>query len=161
MLGTKPNSFYDPNMKTGLGYQNPEHLKKAIQAQPKMYNGKYLKCDKLSINLPDYEETLEEAEESQLKMKDKMIQVNYVKLNSLYDTFVPQKELSTEHKYLSAPSTSNVTTKSSPKMSSSHPKEMPKASLLLKMFDNTENEIKNLDILIHQNLAFSIGTYIF
>ncbi|GJS09760.1 hypothetical protein Tco_0366556 [Tanacetum coccineum] len=108
MLGTTPNLFYDPNMKTGLGYQNPERLMKAIQAQPKLYNGKLLKCDKLNINLFDYEETLEEAEESRLKMKDKIIQILYAKLNALYDTFVPQKELSSERKYLSTPSTSNV-----------------------------------------------------
>ncbi|GJV11977.1 hypothetical protein Tco_1353518 [Tanacetum coccineum] len=102
MLGTKP-LFYGPNMKIGLAYQNLDRLKKATKAQPKLYNAKLLKNDNVSVNLYDYEETLEEAEESQLKMKDKMIQVNYVKLNSLYDTFVPQKELSTEHKYLSAP----------------------------------------------------------
>ncbi|GJR04792.1 hypothetical protein Tco_0527776 [Tanacetum coccineum] len=38
MIGTKPNSFYDPNMKAGLGYKNSKRLKKAIEAQPKMYN---------------------------------------------------------------------------------------------------------------------------
>ncbi|GJS41309.1 integrase, catalytic region, zinc finger, CCHC-type containing protein [Tanacetum coccineum] len=43
MLGTTPNLFYDPNIKDGLGYKNPEHLKKAIEAQPKMYYGKNLK----------------------------------------------------------------------------------------------------------------------
>ncbi|GJU44330.1 hypothetical protein Tco_1201596 [Tanacetum coccineum] len=32
MRATKPNSFYDPNMKTSLGYQNPERLKKAMQS---------------------------------------------------------------------------------------------------------------------------------
>ncbi|GKE65153.1 hypothetical protein Tco_1519314 [Tanacetum coccineum] len=39
MLGKKPNKVYDPFLKVGLGYQNPEHLKKAIKAQPKMYDG--------------------------------------------------------------------------------------------------------------------------
>ncbi|GKB62644.1 retrovirus-related pol polyprotein from transposon TNT 1-94, partial [Tanacetum coccineum] len=61
MLGTTPNSFYDPNMKDGLGYKNPECLKKAIEAQPKMYNRKNLKYHKLKVNLPDSEETLEDA----------------------------------------------------------------------------------------------------
>ncbi|GJR58350.1 hypothetical protein Tco_1500512 [Tanacetum coccineum] len=49
MLGTKPNSFYNLNMKTGLGYQNPERLKKAMKAQPKIYNGKNLKYVKLKV----------------------------------------------------------------------------------------------------------------
>ncbi|GJW24317.1 retrovirus-related pol polyprotein from transposon TNT 1-94 [Tanacetum coccineum] len=33
ILGTKPNSFYDLNMKAGLEYENSERLKKAIEAQ--------------------------------------------------------------------------------------------------------------------------------
>nr|GEX05860.1 hypothetical protein [Tanacetum cinerariifolium] len=37
MLGKKPNKVYDPHLKTGLGYKNLERLKKAIKAQPKMY----------------------------------------------------------------------------------------------------------------------------
>ncbi|GKE43230.1 hypothetical protein Tco_1470514, partial [Tanacetum coccineum] len=32
MLGKKPNRVYDPFLKAGLGYQNPECLKKAIKA---------------------------------------------------------------------------------------------------------------------------------
>ncbi|GKD61796.1 hypothetical protein Tco_1299305 [Tanacetum coccineum] len=67
MLGTKPNSFYDPNMETGLGYQNPERLKKAIKAQPKMYNGKNLKYAQLTVNLPDFEETLEDAKKKSIE----------------------------------------------------------------------------------------------
>ncbi|GKA58127.1 hypothetical protein Tco_0757315 [Tanacetum coccineum] len=49
MLGTKPNSFYNLNMKTGLGYQNPKRLKKAMKAQPKIYNGKNLKYVELKV----------------------------------------------------------------------------------------------------------------
>ncbi|GJV97232.1 hypothetical protein Tco_1548809 [Tanacetum coccineum] len=77
MLGKKQNVFYDPHMKTGLGYQNPKRLKKAIEEQPKIYNGKNLNNNKLKIDLPDYGETLEDAEESRLKVKDKMIPLDY------------------------------------------------------------------------------------
>ncbi|GJS49939.1 retrovirus-related pol polyprotein from transposon TNT 1-94 [Tanacetum coccineum] len=90
MLGKKPNKIYDPFLKDGLSYQNPERLKKAIVAQPKMYDGDMLHIDKLKIHSLDSEETLKDAEESQNKMKDKMIQVNYDKFNRLYETFVPQ-----------------------------------------------------------------------
>ncbi|GKA52617.1 retrovirus-related pol polyprotein from transposon TNT 1-94 [Tanacetum coccineum] len=38
MLGKTPNKVYDPFLKDGMGYQNPEHLKKGIAAQPKMYH---------------------------------------------------------------------------------------------------------------------------
>ncbi|GKA52349.1 hypothetical protein Tco_0745545 [Tanacetum coccineum] len=42
---------------------NPERLKKAIAAQPKMYDGEMLHSAKLNIDSPDSEETLEDAEE--------------------------------------------------------------------------------------------------
>ncbi|GKC96562.1 hypothetical protein Tco_1162004 [Tanacetum coccineum] len=77
-----------------LGYKNPERLKKAITAQPKMYDGEMLHSAKLNIDSPDSEETLEDAEESRLKMRNKMVQLNYGKLNALYETFVPQQEFS-------------------------------------------------------------------
>ncbi|GKB67890.1 hypothetical protein Tco_0929302 [Tanacetum coccineum] len=107
MLGKKPNKVYDPFLKAGLGYKNPERLKKAIAAQPKMYDGEMLHSAKLNIDSPDSEETLEDAEESRLKMRNKMVQLNYGKLNALYETFVPQQKFSVEQTYFSIPSTSN------------------------------------------------------
>ncbi|GJV02886.1 hypothetical protein Tco_1336455 [Tanacetum coccineum] len=64
MLGKKPNKVYDRFLKAGLGYKNPERLKKAIAAQPKMYDGEKLHSTKLVIDSPDSEETLEDAKES-------------------------------------------------------------------------------------------------
>ncbi|GJW81360.1 hypothetical protein Tco_0145335 [Tanacetum coccineum] len=61
MLGTKPNSFYDPNMETSLGYQNSDRLRKANTTQPKLYNAKLLNDEKVKISLYDTKETLEEA----------------------------------------------------------------------------------------------------
>ncbi|GKD06249.1 hypothetical protein Tco_1181223 [Tanacetum coccineum] len=62
LLGKTPNKVYDPFLKAGVGYQNPERLKKAIAAQPKMYHGEMLYNTKLKINSPNSEETLEDAE---------------------------------------------------------------------------------------------------
>ncbi|GJV05148.1 hypothetical protein Tco_1338717 [Tanacetum coccineum] len=42
MLGKTLNKVYDPFLKAGLGYQNPERLKIAIAAQPKLYHGEML-----------------------------------------------------------------------------------------------------------------------
>ncbi|GKC46399.1 hypothetical protein Tco_1064121 [Tanacetum coccineum] len=89
MLGKKPNKVYDPFLKAGLGYTNPERLKKAIVAQPKMYDGDLLHRNKLVIHSTDLEETLEDAKESQNKMRHKMVQIDYEKLNALYETFIP------------------------------------------------------------------------
>ncbi|GJR35014.1 hypothetical protein Tco_1210698 [Tanacetum coccineum] len=107
MLRKTQNKVYDPFLKAGLGYQNPERLKKAIAAQPKMYHGEMLYNTKLKINSPDSEETLKDAEESRLKMRNKIVQLNYGKLNTLYETFVPPKKPSVEQTYFSFPSTSN------------------------------------------------------
>ncbi|GKB50719.1 retrovirus-related pol polyprotein from transposon TNT 1-94 [Tanacetum coccineum] len=124
-LGKRPNKVYDPFLKVGLGYQNLERLKKAIAAQPKMYDGEQLHSMKLIIDSPDSEETLEDAEESRLKMKNKMIQLNYAKLNVLYETFVPQKEFSAEQTYFSTPSTSNVFSESNKEISDLPTPKMP------------------------------------
>ncbi|GJY50435.1 retrovirus-related pol polyprotein from transposon TNT 1-94 [Tanacetum coccineum] len=91
---------------TGLGYKNPKRLKKAIAAQPKMYDGEKLHSVNLKIDSPNSEETLEDAEESRLKMRNKMIQINYGKLNALYETFVTQQYFSMEQTYFSIPSAS-------------------------------------------------------
>ncbi|GJZ28456.1 hypothetical protein Tco_0573103 [Tanacetum coccineum] len=103
MLGNTPNSFYDPNFKTSLGYQNPERLRKANKGQPKFYSAELLSDEIVQFNLYDTEETLAEAEKSRLKMKDKMIRINYAKLNSLYETFVPQSELFVKQRYFLKP----------------------------------------------------------
>nr|GEY09461.1 hypothetical protein [Tanacetum cinerariifolium] len=74
--------------------RNPECLNKAIATQPKLYNGDSLYSANLIIDSPDLEETLEDVEESRLKMRIKPVQINYSKLNALYETFVPQQEFS-------------------------------------------------------------------
>ncbi|GJZ76453.1 retrovirus-related pol polyprotein from transposon TNT 1-94, partial [Tanacetum coccineum] len=63
MLGKEPNKVYDLFLKAGLGYKNPEHLKKAIAVQPKMYDGEMIHSISLKIDSPDSKETLEDAEE--------------------------------------------------------------------------------------------------
>ncbi|GJU74437.1 hypothetical protein Tco_1265842 [Tanacetum coccineum] len=107
MLGKKPNKVCEPFLQAGLGYPNPERLKKAIAAQPKMYDGDSLHSNKLVINSPNSEENLEDAKQSRIIMRHKMVQLNYEKINALYETFVPQQELSVEQKYFSIPSTSD------------------------------------------------------
>ncbi|GKB93507.1 hypothetical protein Tco_0979644 [Tanacetum coccineum] len=152
MLGKKPNKVYDPFLKAGLGYKNPERLKKAIAAQPKMYDGEMLHSAKLKIDSPDSEETLEDAEESRLKMRNKMVQINYGKLNALYETFVPQQEFSVEQTYFSIPSTSNNGSESKEVTSDLPIPKMPKESKLLKMFDTMGVAINGLRTRIDKTL---------
>ncbi|GKD54738.1 hypothetical protein Tco_1288125 [Tanacetum coccineum] len=135
MLGKTPNQVYDPFLKAGLGYENPEHLKKAIAAQLKIYHGEKLYSTKLKIDSPDSEETLEDVEESQLKMRNKMVQLEYNKLNALSETFVPQKESFVDQTYFSIHSTSNICFESNEVKTDSQIPEMLKESKLLKMFE--------------------------
>ncbi|GJX07955.1 retrovirus-related pol polyprotein from transposon TNT 1-94 [Tanacetum coccineum] len=144
MLGKIPNKVYDPSLKSRLGHKNPERLKKAIAAQPKMYDGEKLHSVNLKIDSPDSEETLEDAEESRLKMRNKMVQIIYGNLNAFYETFVPQQDFSMEHTYFSIPSTSTNGSESKAVTSDLPILKIPKESKLLKMFDTLGMEINGL-----------------
>ncbi|GJW62468.1 hypothetical protein Tco_0111803 [Tanacetum coccineum] len=150
MLGKKPNKVYDPFLKAGLGYTNPERLKKAIAAQPKMYDGDLIHNNKLEIHTTDSEETLEDAEESQNKMRHKMVQIDYEKLNALYETFVPQQEPSAEQTYFSIPSTSDNGSTSKDVPSESPGPKMPTESRLLKMIDTLGDTIVGFQTRINK-----------
>ncbi|GKB82848.1 integrase, catalytic region, zinc finger, CCHC-type containing protein [Tanacetum coccineum] len=151
MLGKKTNKVYDSFLKDGLGYQNPERLKKAIAVQPKLYNGDLLHRVNLKIDSPDSEETLEDAKESRLKMRNKMVQINYGKLNAFYETFVPQQEFSSEQTYFSIPSTSNNGSESKDVPPELPTPKMPKEKILL------QNEI---DRLLEVSLTSEIRDYV-
>ncbi|GJX87915.1 integrase, catalytic region, zinc finger, CCHC-type containing protein [Tanacetum coccineum] len=135
-----------------LGYKNLERLKKAIAAQPKMYDGERLHSAKLTIDSHDSEKTLEDAEESRLKIRNKMVQINYGKLNALYETFVPQQEFSVEQTYFSILSTSNNDSESKEVTSDLPIPKMPKESKLLKMFDTMGVAINSLRTRINKTL---------
>ncbi|GJU98252.1 retrovirus-related pol polyprotein from transposon TNT 1-94 [Tanacetum coccineum] len=111
MLGPKPLSVYDPQLKHGLGYSNPYTLKQAISQCPKLYLASSLSNSEIPLNVRDTEDTLDDASKSQQKMKEKMNDpiavankqncwtIDYQQINALYKDFVPQKELSAEQKY--------------------------------------------------------------
>nr|GFB64897.1 hypothetical protein [Tanacetum cinerariifolium] len=120
---------------TGLGYKNPKRLKKAIATQLKIYHGEKLYSKILKLDSPDSEEILEEAEESRLKMRNKMVQLDYNKLSVLYETFVPHKESYVDQTYFSIPSTCNICSESNEVKSDLQILKMPKESKLLKKFE--------------------------
>nr|GEW84607.1 reverse transcriptase zinc-binding domain-containing protein [Tanacetum cinerariifolium] len=97
-----------------------------------------IECVKLDVH--DTEEILNDAKESQVKMKEKHFSFNYENTSNFYDAFVPQTELSPEQEYFSDPSTSNVSSESSSEESDVSPKEMP---LLKRCPMRSYVEIKN------------------
>ncbi|GJS26519.1 hypothetical protein Tco_0487139 [Tanacetum coccineum] len=87
---TKPQVFYDNNLKQALGFQNPFYLKKAQQIRPMLYDGSVITKETNVISIADSEETLILEEESRSKM---LLKQNFGK------RFVPQQELSDEQAF--------------------------------------------------------------
>ncbi|GJR18086.1 retrovirus-related pol polyprotein from transposon TNT 1-94 [Tanacetum coccineum] len=155
MLGPKPLSVYDQQLKHGLGYPNPYTLKQAISKCPKLYVASSLGNLEIPLNVRDSEDILEDAFKSQQKMTEKMNDpiavankqscwtINYKKLNALYEDFVPQKELSVEQKYFPSSSIPSVKIPVS--------KNMPSESPLIKELDKIKVGFEKLSLLIQQN----------
>ncbi|GJZ43961.1 retrovirus-related pol polyprotein from transposon TNT 1-94 [Tanacetum coccineum] len=107
MLGPKPLSMYDSQLKHGLGYLNPYTLKQEISQCTKLYLASSLSNSEIPLNVRDIEETLDDASKSQQKMKEKMNEpivvankqncwtIDYKQIMP-YKDFVPQKEHSVE-----------------------------------------------------------------
>ncbi|GJY94812.1 hypothetical protein Tco_0511173 [Tanacetum coccineum] len=150
MLTNEQSLYQENKRKMGLGYTDPCPLGQAIACHLKLYDAEVLGLHYVQPDVHDTEEILNDAEESQVKMKEKQFQFNYENINSLYDTFVPQTELSPEQEYFSDPSTSNVSSESSKEMSDLPTPKMPKESKLLKMFHKKDDAIlalqNNIDI---------------
>ncbi|GKC14561.1 retrovirus-related pol polyprotein from transposon TNT 1-94 [Tanacetum coccineum] len=97
---TKPQVFYDNNLKQALGFHNPLYLKKAQQIRPMLYDGSVIAKETNVISIADSEETLMLEEESRSKMllkqsdpivlekKVNIKPINYAKLNRLSEDFV-------------------------------------------------------------------------
>ncbi|GKB99110.1 hypothetical protein Tco_0985247 [Tanacetum coccineum] len=131
MLGPKPLSVYDQQLKHGLGYPNPYTLKQAISKFPKLYVASSQKMTE-KMNDP-----------IAVANKQNCWTINYKKLNALYKDFVPQKELSVEQKYFSSSSIPSV------KISVSQ--NMPSESPLIKELDKIKGCFEKLSLLIQQN----------
>nr|GEV87868.1 hypothetical protein [Tanacetum cinerariifolium] len=158
LLTNEQKAFRDNLRKLGLGYNGPYVLSQAYAKIPKLYRA-YELCDQNEqLHVFDYEDTLEDAEQSRLKMnefqKDEKVQalkikiIDYEKLNKLYDNFVPQKELSAEQTYFSSSFTSSKENSSGTKPSMA---SMPSANLMLMDLNEMENVFQNLFELLENN----------
>ncbi|GJR90582.1 hypothetical protein Tco_0214593 [Tanacetum coccineum] len=126
MLGPKPLSVYDQQLKHGLGQgcqnRDPGHR---IQC-PKLYLASSLGNSEISLNIRDTEDTLDDASKN----------------------FVPQKELSAEQKYFPSyfiPSDKNSNA------TPSIPASMPSESPLIIELDTIKNGFQKLSELIQKN----------
>ncbi|GJR14869.1 integrase, catalytic region, zinc finger, CCHC-type containing protein [Tanacetum coccineum] len=161
MLGPKPLSVYDQQLKHGLGYPNPYTLKQAISQCPKLYLASSLGNSEISLNVRDTEDTLDDASKSQQKVYEKMNDpiavankqncwtIDYAQINALYKDFVPQKELSAEQTYFPSsfiPSDKN--SNATPSIPASMPNENVSLDFtvqsLIKECDNVKLEYQKL-----------------
>nr|GFB29543.1 hypothetical protein [Tanacetum cinerariifolium] len=87
------------NNKCRMSFVKPEYLKKAKQANPRLYD---IGCynDNLALMLsPESDEVIRLEKESRSKLSDLIRPFDYAKLNSLYDLFIPQREKSSEQPF--------------------------------------------------------------
>ncbi|GJX48544.1 retrovirus-related pol polyprotein from transposon TNT 1-94 [Tanacetum coccineum] len=164
---TKPQVFYDNNLKQALGFQNPLYLKKAQQIRPMLYDGSVIAKETKVISIDDSEEILMLEEESRSKMHlkqsnpmvlDKKVNIkpiNYAKLNRLSEDFgkcfVPQQELSDEQAFRLQTSHPNTDQSASSPVKIEAPRELPKKG----------NGVISQDIVnIVVNYSLDINTYV-
>ncbi|GJX84027.1 hypothetical protein Tco_0333508 [Tanacetum coccineum] len=156
MLTNEQSLYRENTPKLGLWYKDPCFIKQAVTCNPKLYNIYDLHDENVQLHVHDTEDILKDAEDSRLKIKEKLVPINYAKINKLYETFVPQTELSLEQKYILDSSISNVTLEmKSPQKPSSPPNEMPKQSKMLVDETSKKHEIlhNELDRLLEATLA--------
>ncbi|GKB59534.1 integrase, catalytic region, zinc finger, CCHC-type containing protein [Tanacetum coccineum] len=166
MLGPKPMSFYDSNVKHSLGYENHYTLKKVISQNPKLYDASCFADLKIHVNIRDTEDILDDATKSQIKMNNKfqdpiaiekkqnICTIDYKKLNALYEDFVPQKEFSAEQKYFSSSfifSENSSNASSSPSSSETKPTVAPMPILKDQLLEaKLKHEIECCVLLSHE-----------
>ncbi|GJU36563.1 hypothetical protein Tco_1184917 [Tanacetum coccineum] len=150
---TKPQVFYDNNLKQALGFQNPFYLEKAQQIRPMLYDGSVIANETNVILIADLEETLMLKEESRskmlLKQSDAMVLekkvniklINYAELNRLSEDFgkrfVPQQELSDEQAFWLQTSHPNTDQSASSPIKIEALRELPKET-----FSNNQNALE-------------------
>ncbi|GJW16447.1 hypothetical protein Tco_0020580 [Tanacetum coccineum] len=132
LLTNEQKAFRDNLRKSGLGYNGPYVLLQAYAKIPKLHRAYELCDENEQLDVFDYEDTLEDAEQSRLKMND----------------FVPQKELSGEQTYFPSSfiSSEKVSSKTKPSMAS-----MPSANPMLVDLNVMENVFKKLFELLEKN----------
>ncbi|GKA54919.1 hypothetical protein Tco_0753868 [Tanacetum coccineum] len=125
MLGPKPLSVYDSQLKHGLRYPNPYTLKQAISQCPKLYLASSLSKSEFPLNVRDTEDTLDDASKSQQKMNDPIAQKYFP------SSFIPSVK--------------------TPNATSSVPASMPSESPLIIQLDKMKSCFQKSSELIQKN----------
>ncbi|GJT42054.1 hypothetical protein Tco_0941919 [Tanacetum coccineum] len=136
MLGPKLMSFYDPNLKHGLGYENPYTIKKAISHNPKIYDASCFNDTKIHVNVRDTEDILDDAT-NKLSAKQKYFS----------STFIPSEN------------PSNARASTSPSETKPPLASMPSSNPMKLYLEKMENEFTTLFALLQTNSKREIIFY--
>ncbi|GKB80298.1 hypothetical protein Tco_0947193 [Tanacetum coccineum] len=166
---TKPQVFYDNNLKQALGFQNPFYLKKAQQIRPMLYDGSVIAKETNVISIADSEETLMLEEESRskmlLKQSDPMVlenkvnikPINYAELNRLSEDFgkrfVPQQELSDEQAFGLQTSHPSTDQSASSPVKIKAPWELPKVSMVNTSLKKLKYHLDQFDTVVKKQIT--------
>ncbi|GJT34655.1 retrovirus-related pol polyprotein from transposon TNT 1-94 [Tanacetum coccineum] len=166
---TKPQVFYDNNLKQALGFQNPFYIKKAQQIRPMLYDGSVIAKETNVISIDDSEETLMLEEESRskmlLKQSDRMVlekkvnikSINYAELNRLSEDFgkrfVLQQELSDERAFQLQISHPNTDQSASSPVKIKAPRELPKVSLVNTSLKKLKYHLVQFDNVVKKRIT--------
>nr|GEV72800.1 copia protein [Tanacetum cinerariifolium] len=132
------------NNKCRTGFAKPEFLKKAQRANPRLYDIGFYN-DNLALMLAlESDEVIRLEKESQLKLSDLIRPFDYDKLNNLYDLFVPQREKSSEQRYVSKRSRLSHTPVNNGNSKESFNKQ---TTLLEKWMDESISAFKEFEIV--------------
>ncbi|GJW86641.1 hypothetical protein Tco_0161981 [Tanacetum coccineum] len=152
LLTSETTALLTTYISPGVGYNGPLFFQQAYAKIPKLYRACEL-CDKNEqLHVFDSEETLEDAEKSQLFQKDEKIQelkiqpIDYEKLNKLYKEFVPQKQLSEPSVKQTCSSPYSI-----PFVKILETKTMSSELPLINELFNIKVGFEKLSLLIHQN----------
>ncbi|GJV44426.1 retrovirus-related pol polyprotein from transposon TNT 1-94 [Tanacetum coccineum] len=166
---TKPQVFYDNNLKQALGFQNIFYLKKAQKIRPMLYDGSVIAKETNVISIADSEETLMLEEESRSKMllkqsdpivlekKVNIKPINYAELNRLSKDFgklfVPQQELSDEQAFRLQTSHPNTDQSASSPVKIEAPRELPKVSLVNTSLKKLKYHLGQFDNVVKKRIT--------
>nr|GEV88335.1 reverse transcriptase domain-containing protein [Tanacetum cinerariifolium] len=143
------------NNKCRTSFAKPEFLKKAKQANPRLYD---IGCynDNLALMLsPESDEVNRLEKESRSKLSDLVRPFNYTKLNSLYDLFVPQHEKSSEQRFfLKDQESQQATTKNREKAIVNSPQPIYDQEPFMVAEDDETSKDKEIDKLIALDISF-------
>ncbi|GJY56262.1 hypothetical protein Tco_0455377 [Tanacetum coccineum] len=132
---TKPQVFYDNNLKQALSFQNPFYLKKAQQIRPMFYDGSVIAKETNVISIPDSEETLMLEED------------NFGK------RFVPQQELSDEQAFRLQTLHPNTDQSASSPVKIEAPRELPKVSMVNTSLKKLKYHLGQFDNVVKKRIT--------